>query len=107
MDKTNNDFIWKFGSNLHFNKYNIMKHTKGKLIMGDFEEKTMTFEIDGEFTLQAGNYFLIREEDYKAPEMYEALKNTMAVLNQTFTSLTEEQAELRTDLKSLLKEIES
>jgi hypothetical protein len=51
-----------------------MKHIKGKLITGDFHDKTMTFEIDGDFTLQAGNYFLIREEDYKIPEMYETLK---------------------------------
>jgi hypothetical protein len=56
------------------NKFKKMKHTKGKLITGDFNEKTMTFEIEEDFTLQVGNYFLIREEDYKAPEMYDALK---------------------------------
>lgn len=32
-----------------------MKYT-GQLITGDFEDNTMTFEIDGEMILQAGKY---------------------------------------------------
>jgi hypothetical protein len=32
-----------------------MKYT-GQLVTGDFEDNTMTFEIDGEMILQAGKY---------------------------------------------------
>ena len=32
----------------------------GKLITGDFEEKTMTFEIEGEMILQAGEYSITK-----------------------------------------------
>ena len=51
-----------------------MKHIKAELITGDFLENTMTFEVEGDFTLQAGKYIIVKEQDYKAPEMYEALK---------------------------------
>ncbi len=51
-----------------------MKHIKGGLLSGDFLENTMTFEIEGDFRLQAGNYIIVKEEEYKEPEMYEALK---------------------------------
>jgi hypothetical protein len=36
-----------------------MKYT-GKLIAGNFEDNTMTFEIEGEIILQAGEYTIIR-----------------------------------------------
>jgi hypothetical protein len=32
----------------------------GRLITGDFEENTMTFEIEGEITLQAGRYKIVQ-----------------------------------------------
>ena len=32
----------------------------GKLITGDFEEKTMTFEIEGEMILQTGEYSITK-----------------------------------------------
>lgn len=34
----------------------------GGLITGDFEENTMTFEIEGEMTLQAGRYKIVQIE---------------------------------------------
>jgi hypothetical protein len=34
----------------------------GRLITGDFEENTMTFEIEGEMTLQAGRYRIVQIE---------------------------------------------
>jgi hypothetical protein len=34
----------------------------GKLVTGDFEENTMTFEIEGEMTLQAGKYKIVQIE---------------------------------------------
>ena len=42
---------------------------KGDLITGDFQDKTMTFEIEGEMTLQAGNYTIL------PTKMYEELVN--------------------------------
>jgi hypothetical protein len=38
-----------------------MEYT-GKLITGDFEDNTMTFEIEGEMTLQAGRYRIVQIE---------------------------------------------
>ncbi|KKK76035.1 hypothetical protein LCGC14_2867750 [marine sediment metagenome] len=85
-----------------------MKHIKGELITGDFHEKTMTFEITGDFTLQVGNYFLIREEDYKAPEMYEALNEVNKFFREdhTFIKNTNETRKLWEVVQSALKEIE-
>ena len=37
---------------------------KGELITGDFEENTMTFEIEGEMILKAGRYIILTEEEY-------------------------------------------
>jgi hypothetical protein len=34
----------------------------GRLITGDFEENTMTFEIEGEIKLQAGKYKIVQIE---------------------------------------------
>ena len=34
-----------------------MKYT-GQLVTGDYEDNTMTFEIDGEMILQAGKYYI-------------------------------------------------
>ena len=34
----------------------------GRLITGDFEDNTMTFEIEGEMTLQAGRYRIVQIE---------------------------------------------
>jgi len=38
---------------------------KGYLITADFEEKTMTFEIENDMVVQAGNYTIVRTEDYE------------------------------------------
>ena len=38
-----------------------MEYT-GRLITGDFEDNTMTFEIEGEMTLQAGRYKIVQIE---------------------------------------------
>ena len=38
-----------------------MKYT-GQLVTGDFEDNTMTFEIDGEMVLQAGKYEITKIE---------------------------------------------
>ena len=39
---------------------------KGEMITGDFEENTITFEIDGKMTLQAGNYVILKQDEYDA-----------------------------------------
>lgn len=41
-----------------------MKTQIGKLITGDFEENTMTFEIEGEMILQAGQYAIVPIDKY-------------------------------------------
>ena len=50
-----------------------MKIIKAELITGDFENNTMTFEIEGEMILVAGKYIIIKEADYhkmrKGPEL--------------------------------------
>jgi len=38
-----------------------MEYT-GRLVTGDFGDNTMTFEIDGEMTLQAGKYKIVQIE---------------------------------------------
>lgn len=38
---------------------------KGNLITGDFQDKTMTFEIEGEMTLQGGNYTILPSKIYE------------------------------------------
>lgn len=38
---------------------------KGDLVTADFEEKTMTFEIENDMVVQAGNYTIVRTEDYE------------------------------------------
>jgi len=38
-----------------------MEYT-GKLVTGDFEDNTMTFEIEGEMKLQAGKYKIVQIE---------------------------------------------
>jgi hypothetical protein len=36
----------------------------GKMITADFEEKTMTFEIENEMVVQAGDYVMLTLSDY-------------------------------------------
>lgn len=38
---------------------------KGKLISADFEESTMEFEIEHEFSIKAGQYIIFSVEDYE------------------------------------------
>lgn len=38
---------------------------KGKIISADFEEGTMEFEIEHEFTVKAGEYVILTDEEYK------------------------------------------
>jgi hypothetical protein len=86
-----------------------MKHTKGKLLSGDFLDSTMTFEIQGEFKLVSGDYFIVPEDHYykiekKHKEMYEALKRSQELLE----NLNSPHAEMVKSVnESLLKEIES
>ena len=42
-----------------------MEIYKGKLISADFEESTMEFEIDHEFTVRAGEYVIMTAEEYE------------------------------------------
>ena len=41
-----------------------MKTQFGELVTGDFEENTLTIEIDGEMVIQAGRYALVPIDDY-------------------------------------------
>ena len=38
---------------------------EGKLISADFEESTMEFEIQHEFTVRAGDYVILTKEEYE------------------------------------------
>ena len=38
---------------------------KGDLITADFEEKPMTFEIENDMVVQAGNYTIVKTDDYE------------------------------------------
>ena len=38
---------------------------KADLISGDFEDNTMTFEIEGDMILKAGKYIILTEEEHK------------------------------------------
>lgn len=38
---------------------------KAELISGDFEDNTMTFEIEGDMILKAGKYVIMTEEEHK------------------------------------------
>ena len=38
---------------------------KGKMYMADFEENTITIQVEGEFSVVAGDYVLLSVEEYK------------------------------------------
>jgi len=42
-----------------------METYNGKLISADFEESTMEFEIQHEFTVKAGDYVILHKADYE------------------------------------------
>lgn len=44
-----------------------MKTQFGEMLTGDFQEKTMTFIIEGEMELQAGRYAIVPIEKYNKP----------------------------------------
>lgn len=46
---------------------------KAELLTGDFSENTMTFEIKGEMTLQAGDYVIFTKEEYEKLKLEENL----------------------------------
>ena len=41
---------------------------KAELISGDFEDNTITFEIEGEMTLRAGDYVILAKEEFEKNE---------------------------------------
>ena len=85
-----------------------MKHIKGELLTGDFVENTMTFEIEGEFTLQAGSYIIVREEEYKAPKMGRALIACLAYIKKhNLIDPADYEKEFENNIESLLKEIDN
>ena len=79
-----------------------MENIKGDLFCGDFLRNTMTFKIDGEFTLQAGKYVILKEKDYT--KMYEALKDVVVGIG--ISGRLEGNSAMYNSIKSLLKEIE-
>jgi len=38
---------------------------KGKMYCADFEENTITIEVEGEFSVRAGDYVLLSVEEYE------------------------------------------
>lgn len=38
---------------------------KGKMYCADFEENTITIEVEGEFSVRAGDYVLLSIEEYE------------------------------------------
>ena len=69
-----------------------MEKFKGTIVTGDFDENTVTIQMDEPITLKAGEYFVIPKEKYKAPEMLEMLEK---VLTAKFTC---------EEIKQLIKE---
>ena len=45
-----------------YHKKKMEEGIKGKLFSADFEESTMEFEIEHEFTARAGNYTILRDD---------------------------------------------
>lgn len=52
---------------------------KGDLVTGDFQEKTMTFEIEGDMTLQGGNYTILPTKIYE--ELVSGAKSELKALH--------------------------
>ena len=42
-----------------------MKTQFGEVVTGDFEDNTITFEIEGAMTVQAGKYAIVPIEEYE------------------------------------------
>jgi hypothetical protein len=55
-----------------------MEKFKGTIVTGDFDENTVTIQMDKPITLKAGEYFVIPKEKYKAPEMLEMLEELIS-----------------------------
>ena len=49
---------------------------KADLISGDFEDNTMTFEIEGDMILKAGKYIILTEEEHKNLSLSSVSKRT-------------------------------
>ena len=75
-----------------------MEYT-GKLITGDFEDNTMTFEIEGDMILKAGKYKIVRikEGDVREDELFtfDDIKCMVDAISETHIPDTQ--------IKSLLK----
>lgn len=69
-------------------KLTNMKYA-GELLTGDFSENTMTFEIDGEMTLQAGKYNIeqIKEGDQEIDLDPNDLVETKDALNSAVSAI--------------------
>lgn len=50
-----------------------MEKFKGKMVTGDFQENTVTIEMEQPIVLKAGKYMVIPVEKYREPELIEAL----------------------------------
>lgn len=50
-----------------------MENFKGTMITGDFQENTVTIEIEEPIVLKAGEYMVIPVEKYTEPKLLEAL----------------------------------
>lgn len=75
---------------------------KGNLITGDFQDKTMTFEIEGEMTLQGGNYTILPTQMYE--ELVNGAKSEKEALHIDSVMprlLMEEQLHLKTGSRTL------
>ena len=51
--------------------------SKGQMVTGDFQENTVTIEIDEPIILKSGEYMVISIEKYKEPEMLDMLKEIL------------------------------
>ena len=74
---------------------------KGTIVTGDFDENTVTIQMDEPITLKAGEYFVIPKEKYKAPKMLEMIKKI--VEQYDYFAIRDEDIK---QLKNLIKEVE-
>ena len=55
-----------------------MEKFKGKMVTGDFQENTVTIEMEEPIVLKAGEYMVIPVEKYTEPELLEALQKILS-----------------------------
>ncbi len=78
-----------------------MRTQIGELVTGDFEDNTLTLEIDGDMIIKAGTYAIVPIEDYNkirtlqqqkdaAPELLAIVKKINAIQGRSWRKFNKE-----------------